>query len=366
MVALAGLGALVLALLIGGLAEAGRSSAPYRQAIDLSVADRATLVVADSTRTGAQLTALLDQMAGMSRLGLQQAMDALVDDAQSEADQAAALLPPDPSDGAGPPLVAVLAQRAQAVAGLRRTVDGVLGMAPLPLPGVPSSAGGTGATTNLISASVGSAQLVTVGQDLASADATYRQVRRQWAGLPGHPRLPASRWVTDPRLWDAGPVATLVEEITTSSSLLSTHQVQLISFHVRPDVVPPPPGSGPTPGQVEVPPTSSLSVTAVVANLGQVGESGLGITATLAPVPGGRTAARHQRIDLRPGGSVAVDFAPFSVSPGEAYVLSVTVSTPPGQLDPTGLSGALTVQVASATPPTTVAPTTTTTARPAP
>ena len=364
--------AAILALLVGGVAEISRASGPFHQSVNQSFAQQAASVAQTSGRTGRQLTRLVDTMPSLDRLELQQSLDGLVADSESQADQAASLTPPEPSGTVGPNLEAVFAARAAAMASLRSSIDGLLGMAPLPVVGAPSSplsgSAATGATTTLRSATEVAAQLVAVGQTLTGADTAYGRVRRQLVQAPGRARLPASRWVTDPQLWASGPVSALVDQLTSAPSLATEHAVQLLYIHLTPAVVPPPPtpsGASGTivPGSATLPPTRTMTVTAVVVNNGGVGEVGLVVQARLQPTTAGPTALRSRRVALLPGGSAAVTLPAFRVRPGTTYVLAVSVSPPAGQLDHSDLGGALTVVVAPPSPPTT---TTTTTRPPAP
>jgi len=372
--------ALVLSVLIGGALRVGRASGPYTEAIDRSYALQAGVLVGQSNQQAAQLNRLLNTMPGLARRTLQIQLDQLVAQATATAAGAEGLAPPDPAPGLDPGFTTALSERAGALSEVRRAVYGLLGMAPQPVTGAlgapgPSAVGATGATATLLPSDQAAAELTRAGGRLARADQTYAAVRRSFATAPGHARLPPSVWVPDPALWAPGTVETLVGNLTGSATLAAFHRLQLVTVRVSPAAVPPvgAPPAGP-PGAAGacqattvsvIPPTARLALDAVVANFGNVGETGSAVTAQLQPQGPGAPATSSARFALAPGASAAIALPLLAVAPGDTYGLSVSVSPPPGQSDQSGLTGCYSIRVAPPTPTTTTTvPATTTTGAP--
>ncbi len=371
---------LVLFLLIGGALRVGRASGPYTVDIDRSYALQAGVLAGQSNQQAAQLNRLVNTMPGLARRTLQTQLDELVAQATATATGAEALAPPDPAPGLDPGFTTAMADRAGALSDVRRAVYGLLGMTPQPVTGAlgspgPAAAGTRGATATLLPSDQAAAELTRAGAQLARADQTYAAVRRSFAAAPGHARLPASVWVHDPALWAPGTVETLVNDLTGSPTLATFHRLQLVTVRVSPAAVPPvgAPPAGP-PGAAGacqattvsvIPPTARLALDAVVANFGNVGETGSTVTAQLQPQGPGDPATSSARFALAPNTSAAIALPPLAIAPGDTYGLSVSVSAPPGQSDQTGLTGCYSIRVAPPTPTTTTtAPATTTSGAP--
>lgn len=328
-----------LVLLIGGVARVGRASGPYSTDVNRSYAAEGSTLVDRSNKTGAQLRTLLRRMPGLTRPALQQQLDSLVTASAQVSTNGAALAPPTPSGDLGRDFAGVLADRAEAVAEMRMAVDGLLGMAPLPVVGAPTTST-TSAPETLLTSDQATTDLTSAGQLLQAADRAYAGVRRQFRAAPGGAVLPRSVWLRGP--WTAGTAATLVDQVSGSSSLLADHRVVLLPHGIRltPPVVPP---TTPPPPAATVTPTHSLSVTAVVANEGNVDEPA---TTVSVAVQGGATHSRS--VDLAAGRSQAVVLPSIPVTPGQTYVLTVSVTPPAAETDRTGTTRTFTIKVAPA------------------
>jgi hypothetical protein len=363
-----------LFLLIGGALEVGHASGPYWSDVDRSYSAQGAVLVDQSNQTGATLDKLVVDMASMTRRPLQEQLDSLVAATAGQAGSAAALSPPSPANGLDQGFAGVMATRALAVDRLRSAVDGLLGMAPLPVRGAVPSATGTaspaaragGATVVLLPTAKVTSDLAQVGALLDRSDQSYATVRRGFLAAPGSAALPRSVWVHDPQLWSPGPVQTLVDNLTGSKSLTPVHRLQLLTVRLNPSPVPPigtPSASSAssaaagtaTAGAVSsvIPPTTRLRVEAIVGNYGNVGEAKVVVTAQTEPQGGGSASSASATIALQPGSTAAVALPALAVDPGATYGLTVTVAAPAAQSNRSGLSGDYTVQVAPASPTTT-------------
>jgi hypothetical protein len=310
-------GALLLALLIGGLVQMGPALGPYRRSVDASFAQQADDLVAQNNATGLQLDRLLQDMPSAKRDALQSELGAMAGDAATQATQATALTPPSPAGGAGDDLVRALTLRAQGLSQLQVALDGLLGLSPY---------APTGALTSSAQAT---AEVVAAGAALQAGDRAYATGRRALRVAPGHARLPRSVWVTHPGDWSAAGAGTLVDELARSSSLTPSHHLQMVTVGLSPQPVPPPTPGGPAGGATTVPPTRSLTVSVVLANRGNVTEHHVVVWASTGPGPVAREA-----ITVDPGNTAAVTLPPLPVSPGHTYALTVALRVPPGESPP--------------------------------
>ena len=94
-----------------------------------------------------------------------------------------------------------------------------------------------------------------------------------------------------------------------------------------------------------VPPTRTLGASVTVTNCGNVPELGVPCTVTVAPAdapgvaapPAGERGGRSTAVvAVASGSSTSPTLAPLPVADGHRYTVTVEVSVPPGQTDPTG------------------------------
>jgi hypothetical protein len=325
----------VLFVLIGGVLEVGRASGPYRTDVNRSYVAQGAILVGQSTQTGAMLRSLMASMTTRTRTSLQQELDTLAAASSHTAAAAAALSPPAPTVGGFP---AALAARAKGVAEVRAAVDGLLGL---------SRAGQA-----LLTPDRAAALITGAGTLLERSDRTYAAVRRQFRAAPGRATLPRSTWVTDPQGWGSGPVRDLVRALASTATLAPVQRIVL-----RPDAVRITPAASPPVrpgGSPVVVPTKTLQVSAVVADEGNVGASGVEVSAKVTPQGAGATDSSTAKVSLEPGGSVAVTLPELAVTPGDTYSLTVSVAVPAAQTDRSQTSVTFVVRVAPPTPTTTV------------
>ena len=340
--------AVLVALLIGGLAEVSRQSQGYDATSDRTLAAQGSVVAEQSNATSTSATALLDVIPSQNRLGLQIALDGLVQQSADEAtsaDEAASAVPPG-SLRTG--FAAVFADRAQAMSQLRAAVDGYLGMQPMPVAGAPDSASAANVgNSTLLSATQATNRIAAVGSLLARSDSLYRSVRGTLASAPGHGRLPKSAWVTRSGTWGLGSVAAQVDLMATSSSLAVSHYLALRTITINPPALPTPQGGSSSVSVIA--PTSQISVDAVLGNDGTVDEPHATVRFTLANQSTGATASRSETIGLAADASQALPTANFHVKTGTTYVLTVSVDLPAGQTQTVGTAVQSVLQVSQET-----------------
>ncbi len=340
--------AVVVALLVGGLTQVSSQSHGYDALSDRALAAQGAVVADQSNDTSAVVRSLVSDMQGQSRQVLQASLDSAVQQTADESSRAA-LAAASTADGSlGSAFATVFAERAQSVSELRAAIDGFLGMQSLPPYG--SSAAGSfvpTASVNSLSPSQTTNRIAAAGALLARSDRLYRSVRASLGAAAGHARLPASVWVADPQQWELGSVATEVDLIATSPTLLASHYVVLRTVRLDPPALPTP--QGVAAGVAVLSPVSQLGVTVVLSNQGSVDEPRVSVRFTLADQTSGATVSHTETAGAALGASVTLPTVAFEVKPGTTYVLTVAVIPPTGQTLLAGTTVQQTLQIAPGT-----------------
>lgn len=352
--------------LIGGVAKIGAGSAPYHRSVNGSFAAQGAVLADQSNRSAVALRGLLGALAvpGLERAQLQHRLDSLVSETATQATVADRAMQPAPEAGAGEALASALAARAQATAQLQSAVYGLLGLQPSDVIGAPGSSSPGGGTTvaspPLVPPSQVAADMARVGSLLTASDRYYAAARLRLRQVRARPILPPSAWVPATGSWGPARVGALVAQLDGSPTLRAVHELALVGFRLQPAVLPAVGGSTAS----IVPPTSSLRVTTIVSNLGNVAEPGVVVSATVQEVGSGTTRSTRRTLDLPAGGSDVEILAPLAVRAGSSYVLTVSVVPAAGGTSASPLVRTTTITVAPPTPPTTTLPPTSTTRPP--
>ena len=359
-------GALVLAALVGGLLREHSQSSGYERALDRSYAAQARPIVEESNRLEVKLRTMLRSMPRQTRTSLELGLDTLVRSASSLAEEAATAAFPPPSGSAGADVAAAMADRADAARVLRSAVDGLLGMAPLPVAGAPVTS--TPETpAQRLSVPAAAAELAKVGLLLAEGDRSYAEGRRVLRLAPGHALLPASAWSGRSTVLSTGGALALANALMGSPSLAAVHRVELVTHALALTPAPVPSTGGATPGGpvAVLPPTGRIGLSVVVANDGNVTERGIvvrvslrsaGQPAATGSAAGAVTGAEHSEtsshVALSPGSSISVTLPAIPVVPGRRYTIAVSVDPPIPDTQGAVTSDAVSVRVAPPASPT--------------
>jgi len=320
---IAGLVAVIaLSVLIGGALDVGRASGTYRRDVNRSYVAQGAILARQSNTTGAQLRALMGDMATSGRTALRQRLDTLELASSQVAASAAALSPPSPTVNG---FAASLDARARAVNEVRSAVEGLLGSS--------------------LSVSRATSRIVGAGALLVQADRAYADARRQFQTAPGSAFLPRSVWVSDSRMWEPGPVQTLAQQLTTSPTLAPVSRVVLLPDNVRitPSAVPRVTPGGPS----ILPPTRTLQVTAVIADEGNIAVTDV-VASARVTTPQGAAGRSSALVSLSPGASETVVFPKLDVLPGDTCTLTVSVAPPATQADRSETSASFNLHIAPA------------------
>lgn len=338
---------IVVAVVIGGLTMVSRQSGPFDTSQNRSFASAGGVVADQSNVTGSDLRHLIKGLPTAGRLQLEGGLDTIVQRSAQQSTQAAAVVGA-PSGGIRAQFVSVFADRATAALRVREALDGLLGLHPLPVAGAPQASGASTRAPTLLSTSEATSRMVAAGALLERADQTYRSVRRALARAAGHARLPASEWVTSQPAWQFDAVATQVEDASTSSTLATTHQVQIRTVRISPPALPSSTGVT-TPGSSTLSPTHRFQVSVVISNLGSVDEPHVTVQFTLTSLAASLTSTVNRSSAVTAGRSVALNQVVFAVKPGQGYRLTVAIVPPAGQSDLTNTSVTQVLQIAPGT-----------------
>jgi len=366
-----------LVLVAGSLLAIHSRSQGYRDATTRGNAALADRVGQASTRTGAQLSTLMAGAASLTnqkfpdtaRGVLQQGLDAAVLDTASQATEAATIGSPPAVGDLSARFAAVLRLRAAATARLRSTLDRLLGMGPLPVAGAPTTSAPPEPAT-LISVDQASSELAAEGLAFEQSDADFRALQATAAAIRAPFRLHPSVWVPAPvstAPLGSTALGATAPALASSAALVPFHHLVVTAVGLNPPAVPTgavgivstscvdpkstTPGTTPT----IVPPTAALAALVSVTNCGNVPESGVTVTVTVAPddpagsapPPAGGSGGRSSAtVSIASGASASPTLRSLGVASGRRYTLTVSVSLPPGQADVRGSTQAFLVQVA--------------------
>jgi hypothetical protein len=340
--------AVLAALLIGGLAEVSRQSQGYDATSDRTLAAQGTVVAEQSNATASSATALLNTIQSQNRPGLQIALDNLVQETADESVRARAAAGATPIGSVGAGFAAVFADRAQSMSELRAAIDGYLGMQPRAVAGaVTTVASGDGGSVPLLTATEATNRIASAGALLAHSDSLYSSVRHALRTAAGNARLPASTWVRNPQLWAAGAVASQIDLMSSSPSLVAVHYLALRTVLINPPALPTPQGGAASVSVLT--PTRTISVDVVLANDGSVAEPHATVHYTLAEQSSGATSSRTHTVALAPDTSQDLPTVNFGVVSGTTYVLTVSVDVPAGQTQLAGTAAQYTLAISQAT-----------------
>jgi hypothetical protein len=339
-------GAVVLALIIGGFTQISRQSQGYDQGVLRSLVAQDSVIANESAATSVQMRRLMGDMQTLDRRTLQAALDSVVQQTADQDTRAKLAAGSASSSQLGGRLASVFADRAQALSDVRGAIDGLLGMHPLPVAGASVSTAAV-ANPGLLTSTQATDRMAAAGLLLAQSDATYRAVRTELRRDRSRYRLPASVWITSPQSWQLGALALQMDLVGASGSLAAVHDLTLQTVRLDPPALPT--AVSTAQGTSVLSPTNSITVTVVLSNLGSVDEPKGAVQFSLAPQSGGSAVTTVRRVGVPSGGSVTLDAVSFGVKPGTTYQLTVTVIPPAGEAPSANSEVSQTLQIAPGT-----------------
>ncbi len=372
--------AAVAVVVVGSIGRISTESSGYRTSTDAGFGALATRVIDGSNQTGTRLASLMSRApnlpnqqtpyVSMARTALQQGLDEAVVATGQQASAAEQLVPPSPVDDVSTAFIQVLRDRADATVALRSAIDQRLGMTSLPVAGAPAPANPP-APEPLISIDQAARAMGAAGTQYERADADYRSLLATIHRDRLNIHLPRSVWVPAPMATaplGSAALAQSASALSASAALAPYHQLVIAALGLTPPAVAtggtgvvgdscgspfsvaPAPGAPPT----VLPPSTTVAVEVTVTNCGTVTETGVPVTETLsladppgtAPPPAGAGGGRRTAsVTIRSGSSTAVALPSMAVASGHRYVLTVSITVPAGQADPTGSTQSLLLQI---------------------
>src|ERR1039458_10147624 len=255
----AALVALLALTLLAGVVTAAHRDPAYRRSVDHSFAAAASAVVQSSTITGHELAAVMLDPGRFGRTLLESRLQSLAQSAAQDSTTAALLAPPPPDANAYDRLVSTLRLRALAVASIRSSLEGLLGLTPT----TPAGTAGAQPPASLAIGIFGAqARLRHAGEQLVLADRAYRGLPHLFFLASAGAILPPSRWTSpatgklmpDTLFADAAPIA-------RDPRLAATVRLRIGAVQTEPLLLPLGPG-------YPIPPTATFTVAISVRNSG--------------------------------------------------------------------------------------------------
>jgi len=320
-----------------------RSPGPGEQLAAGVWVDRVLPIISASTEEGQQLANIWATGLQTPTSNLVSQLDQVSTGAARAYQEVVALRPPVNLAGAAGLLEACLLVRKKAAASLMGALRPVL------VGGAATSTGSAGPTPATLSG------VETAGADMQVSDQAYQLF------LESLPKLgvtiPGSTWGTNPAPYQPNAIGVFLTSLQNARSSTPVHQIKIYAVSTSPAAVS-------SQGSVNVlPDASTMSVTVVVADVGNQPEKGLTVTASIAP--GGASSSVRDYLDLLPGqANSIVGMGPLRPPQGTTVTLTVTVTPSAGSLTPavSELSQFIMPGATAATTTTTTVPTTSTSA----
>ena len=290
----------LLALGIHSFASGGRDQ-KLRQ---LGYLDEVRPLIADSTSEGADLMAVRANANDLGQPGSRRRLDQVVKETQSTLAAVQKVNPPKAAREAHSLLVATVELRVLGATGVAKGMIDALSAE---------------ARTSVVD------RLVASGKNLVAADQTYAAFRdvvnATLAKGAAHAVAP-SDWTPDDDQWAAPELTALVNILKANSSLGPIVNVTTVLVRTDPTAV------GKDGDKLVLPRTTSVRLEVVVANIGNVAQKKVTVTATLQSATGVDTA--HDFVDLSPGQRQTLSFRGLKTATGDA-ILTVTIGPLTGE-----------------------------------
>ena len=327
--------------------------------------DKILPIVATSTAEGQQVAALWTGGLGMTAPELTAELDQVAKGTTNVYNSVVRLRPPVTLAGPAGLLEACLLARSQAAAALRSAFSQALGAATQAAPAgssptsaspPPASATATSPVVTVLTVpspatSVPSTvdapatAIQTAGTDLQVGDQAYQLFARSLPAKLGV-TMPPSVWLANPLPYQSQAAQVFLASLQNTINTAPVHELKIYSVSTSP-----PPVS--TQGAVQVlPDSSAMTVTIVVADVGNQPEKNLTVTAAISPSAKGAASVRDF-VDLLPGQARSiVGLGPLNPPQGPPFTLTITVTPPAGSTTPV-VSQALTLSMPAPPPPST-------------
>jgi len=292
----------VLAIAINAIAGGDRDQ-KLRQ---LGYLDDVRPLIADSTAQGADLATIRATAADLGRPGFRKRLNTVVTSTKETLKAAEDLDPPKgAADDAHNLLVATLQLRVLGAEAARKAMLDALS---------------TERQTAVVD------RLVAAGRNLLASDQTYKAFTEVVATTLSKGTSSAvtdSAWVPDGTQWEAPELTAFVNILKANSSVNPVVDVSTILVKTTPTAV------GKEGDKLLLPKTNAVRLEIVVANIGNVAQKHVTVTASLSQ-GGGLPDVAQNFVDLSPGKRQTLTVRGLRAAPGDA-VLTVTIGPLPGE-----------------------------------
>lgn len=332
-------------LVLSGLISSARSNRGYSEVMNHSVAAQANSISLAQERNGIALTSLMTELPLLTRAQITRAFDDLVYRTQVEAQAASIMGGGGASHNAGQRFAQIQSERAQGVAMIRRAIDGALGLEPFAVIGAPVSNQTTISALNQTqAASLGAS----AGALIQRADLSMASLKAALRSSPGQVRLRNTTFVADPSIFSVASMTSLLGRLSSTPALAPTISLSLLGVTFTPAPLP----TTNTTGVVSESPTTSLGVTAIVANHGNAIARGTTLAISVSARSLATPAIAHAVGTVDAGGSLALSTPLVAVVPGSLVTVRMSVRSPGSGL-PLVRSYRVSIAQATPSPPTT-------------
>lgn len=295
-----------------------RSANPVQQQASGTWIDRVLPIITTSNAEGQQMSAVWTNGLQMSGSTLANDLTETANGADNTYKEVAALRPPGVVAAASGLLEASLLERSKAAALLRATL--------VPLLTGSSTATTTTSSTTLPAGTVAPPSspssptitaLQTVADDLTIGDIAYQSFLQNLPKLGV--KVPNSAWASNLTPYQPGAAQIFLTSLQNAQTTTPIHAVKIYSITTAPPAVS-------SQGSLEIlPDQSSITVSVVIADVGNQAESDLNVLVTCISTAGESDA--RQYINLTPGQSYSVaGMGPLTTSLGVQTTLTVTVT----------------------------------------
>ncbi|MDP1794404.1 MAG: hypothetical protein Q8K63_09740 [Acidimicrobiales bacterium] len=293
----------LFALGVNAIANGGGRDKKLEQ---MSYLDEVRPLIADSSKQGADLLTIRDNASDLGRPGTRQRLEQVVKETQSTLESVKSVDVPGSADAAQSLLVATLQLR---VIGARSVVNDMI------------DALSAKAPAEVVD------RLVVSGRNLIAADQTYKAFTDEVAASLAKGAAEAvgpSVWIPEPEQWEEPELTAFVNILKANSSVAPVVDVSTVLVKTTPAAV------GKEGEKLLLPKTGSVRLEVVVANIGNVAQKRVTVTASLQPASGGLPDVARDFVDLSPGKRRAISFRGLKAAPGDATLI-VTIGPLPGE-----------------------------------
>ncbi len=302
--------ATVLSLMALGINAIANGSGRDKKLEQMSYLDEVRPLITDSSEQGADLAAIRENASDLGRPGTRARLDQVVKQTKTTLEALKHIDAPPAAQEAQSLLVATLQLRvigARSVA--QDMIDALSAKSPSEVVG----------------------RLVVSARNLIAADQTYKAFTDLVAttlAKGAKEAVAPSVWVKEPTEWEAPELTAFVNILKANSSVAPIVDVATVLVQTQPAAV------GKDGEKLLLPKTGSVRLEVVVANIGNVAQKHVTVTAALQPASGGLPDVARDFVDLSPGKRQALSFRGLKSPSGDA-TLTVTIGPVAGETSTT-------------------------------